>query len=530
MRDRHMMNWRKYSQIGHFLRNESGTMAPLMLMIFFVMLLIGGMAVDMMRFEVKRVALQQTIDRAALAAASLTNTEPAAAVVTSYFTTSGVSGQLVSVTTPDNAANKRTVRATATVRSGNYFMAMMGVPHLDAINAAVATQSVTEIEIMLVLDISGSMGSMAGSKTKIAALRDAATTFVDLMIPPDTGTGSANRNKVSIGIVPYNHQVNAGADLRSVLNVAYDNGVPSSSCFEFTPAMYSRTDISPTEPLTNAVQGDTFTGNRRISSWFCPDRDGATITLPTTDAALLKRNIAKLTAGGNTSVAIGMRWGTALIDPAIRPAYASLITQGKMGTSLAGRPYDYSGDIDKLKIIVLMTDGTHVSHNRVTDPYKVGESPIFYNAGNDSYSVYVDRPSTTSDYYIQRTGGWGTSPDGAASVRLAWNQVWQSAGASWVVNNLITASGLASASAVFSSYASAATMDTYLTNNCAAARNHQVRIYTIPFAAPAGGQAVLFNCASSPKATYYLQANDDAAITTAFRMIAADLQALRLSQ
>jgi Flp pilus assembly protein TadG len=141
-----------------FARDESGVMAVQVLFFFFMMLLVGGVAVDLMRFEAKRVEVQQTMDRATLAAASLENILVPEDVVNSYFDTAGLAAELKDITVVDTE-NGRRVRALATVNSDNYFMSMMNVPYLEADSRSQAEQIINDIEIMLVLDVSGSMAS-----------------------------------------------------------------------------------------------------------------------------------------------------------------------------------------------------------------------------------------------------------------------------------------------------------------------------------------------------------------------------------
>src|SRR5690606_7570704 len=192
------------NRVAPFLRNQSGAMAPLMLVFFFLMVVIGGIAVDVMRFESRRVALQQTMDRATLAAASLENVLDPGDVVESYFAAAGIQGELDKVEVIQ-AMNSRTVKANAKVRSDNHFMSILDVPYLQANNLSQAEQRVTNVEISLVLDISGSMAS----NNRINNLKTAATAFIDTVLNQDT------ENKISISIVPYNGQVKLGPTLLS---------------------------------------------------------------------------------------------------------------------------------------------------------------------------------------------------------------------------------------------------------------------------------------------------------------------------
>ena len=79
-------------------------------------------------------------------------------------------------------------------------------------------------------------------------------------------------------------------------------------------------------------------------------------------------------------------------------------------------------------------------------------------------------------------------------------------------------------------YISVTTLNSLLQQNCTAAKDAGIEIYGIAFAAPANGQTQISNCSSSPKETYYFSATDNAKLTAAFKRIATDISALRLTQ
>ena len=58
-------------RIGAFAHDEMGTLTIFGLVMLFLMVMVGGIAVDVMRYEVRRTQLQNTLDRSTLAAASL---------------------------------------------------------------------------------------------------------------------------------------------------------------------------------------------------------------------------------------------------------------------------------------------------------------------------------------------------------------------------------------------------------------------------------------------------------------------------
>ena len=182
---------------------------------FFVMammLLVGGMAVDMMRFENYRSRLQAAVDRSVLAAADLDvcldpATDPAA-VVEDFLAKAGFEDQVEDVVVTSGLSSC-TVAVTAQIDVNTIFMQMVGIDQLTTPMAAVATEAATGIEISLVLDTSGSMGR----EGRIQALRPAAQAFVQTIMdsyPP---------GDVSISTIPYSSNVNIGPDLAAAFNL-----------------------------------------------------------------------------------------------------------------------------------------------------------------------------------------------------------------------------------------------------------------------------------------------------------------------
>ena len=90
------------ASVKRFRSDERGAMAFFMLFLLLIMLMIGGIAVDVMRFETRRVAMQQTMDRAVLAAANLTQKRTPTAIATDWFAKAslGTGLDMVSFGTP----------------------------------------------------------------------------------------------------------------------------------------------------------------------------------------------------------------------------------------------------------------------------------------------------------------------------------------------------------------------------------------------------------------------------------------------
>lgn len=545
-------------------------MAPQILFFFFLMLLVGGVAIDFMRFETKRVALQNTMDRATLAAASLEQTLVPVDVVNDWFDKAGLEEDLDSVTI-DEGTNYRIVQAKATTKSKNFFMSMMDIPYLESQNRSQAEQRINDIEIMLVLDVSGSMAS----NSKIQNLKIAAHDFID------TVTANDPEGRISIGIIPYNAQVNLGNTLAAKYTASYNHGVSNAKCFELPSGVFNSLALSRSTAFPMMAVADTQGGTNQFNQYVAlTDTDYATpgntaarrwcnpstkidVTLPTKNKTSLHSAIDDLVAEGNTSILLGMRWATALLDPGAQSLYTSLINDGAMASNMSGRPFTYDSN-EAMKVVVLMTDGEHVAHGRVVDAYKTGTSPIW--RANDAYlsifhSSKVNNSTSTTicnsrPFYVPHLNAWhsrpwnGTTPNATAcysptatytnTTRQSWEQVWARARVSWVAwqlyaralgttNTTRTNTYNAQMAAMIQTYQSVSSMNSLLSSNCSKARDEGILIYGIAFEAPSNGKTAISDCASKPGSTYFFDANG-LEIQTAFQLIAANLSQLRLTQ
>ena len=536
--------------LRRFAADLSGSMTVFALMFLIMMIMMGGLAVDLMRYEARRTALQNTLDRSTLAAAALGQNRDARAVVSDYFRKAGLAENLRSVTVTQSF-NSRLVTATAVSDTKPIFLHMVGINEMDANGLATAKETIGNVEIILALDISGSM-----SGTKLANLKVAAKAFVDTLTAGDV------LHHVSIGIVPYNAQVNLGPTLAAKYNVVRLNGVANVDCLKLptgTPMnVFPLTTLDQTMALSQMAHADVTTTTTKTAAYlaptggapdfttaFCLQNTNNIVRLPSDDAAQLKSNIDGLTAGGNTSIVLGMKWASTLLDPSMRPTYAQFISAGAMSPDLADRPYDYENTA--LKVVVLMTDGDHVAHEYITDSYKVGPSPIWKSAGDGNYSVQhlTGRPAAagTNTYWVPHLGTWQATPwdSGAGVAQQNWENIWANLQASYVAwqfyaralgttTTTMNSTYTTQRAAMVQTWASAAQMDGLLQQNCSAAKAQSVIIYGIAFQASAAGQTQIQNCSTDAvSGSHYFNATT-LNISTAFAAIANNISQLRLTQ
>lgn len=542
------LRWREALKvrIGGFAAETGGTLVIFGLMLFLLMIMMGGIAVDLMRYESTRTSLQNTLDRSTLAAAALTQSLDPESIVDDYFLKAGLAQYLRSVTV-DEGMNYRQVTADATADARPMFLQLLGIDRFDANGHSQAEQRINNVEIVLVLDISGSMAS----NNKIQNLKTAANEFIDTVMSSD-GEG-----KISIAIVPFDGQVNLNTALYSKYNIQYPSGTANMNCVDLPASVYTDASMSRTAPMSATANADTYSASSTANSFqsytsssskpnsanlWCPPLAGNVVRLPSQDIAKMKGYINGLTAIGATSINAGIKWGMALLDPGSRGMFSELIASGDIPAALHDRPFDYD-DREAMKVIVLMTDGENFPEERVNDAYKSGLSTIYKSNSDGNYSAYVASAAGSNKYYVPHLGTfqatpWTNSSNTGTYVQLTWPQVWATFRVSYVAwqfyarpiggnDSTARTNAYNAAMSQFRTQTDPAVMDVQMQTICSTAKANGVIVYGIAFEAPTNGQAQIRACATSD--AHYFNASG-LQIQTAFRAIANNISQLRLTQ
>lgn len=533
-----------------FWRREDGSTTIFATVVFVLMVGIGGIAIDVMRFETQRVQLQYTLDRAVLAAASLTQTQSPRAVVENYFATSGLENYRLRVEV-EPGINFRRVTARAEIDTQTLFMNLFGQPILTSYAAGAAEERIRNIEVSLVLDHSSSMNE--DPTYRINDLRPAARNFVStVMAANGNGTGE---QFVSVSLIPYDYTVNIGPELASVY--ALTNEHSYSTCARFYDQHYTFATVdpdlglNPTVPLQRFGHFSSLTyGQRPITQPACNRGTRAQVVPWSNSIADLHAAIDALDPRGATAIDVGMRWAAALLDPAARPALSGLITSGDVHADFQGRPAAYD-DTGTTKVIVLMTDGASSRQYDLKPAYRTGPSPFWRDPATGNISVYY---AQWNEYWHEAHDRWRNFPDGdAAAVQLDYRDVWNEMSLVTLLLDMFSPDGWLMHDGVPSTvnaWRQPAIMefqaqfdfpnvfDEFVAPNgtigdqrlnavCTAAKARGIVIFTIAFAAPESGQTAMQACASSPAHHYNVT---DANIGDAFASIAQSINRLRLVQ
>lgn len=553
------------TQVVRFQKDEEGSLVIFSLFLFLAMVIFGGVAVDLMLYENRRTHVQNATDRAVLAAANLKQTVPAKEVVKDYLAKVGVYvddddidvreiGEMPVVT-------GRQVSVWVEAQSPTLLMNMLGVESLPYAAASEAEESVNDVEVSLVLDVSGSMGSPI---SKLQNMQNAAKAFVDGVLE------GSDDDRVSISLVPYSTQVSAGPELIDRLVTEHDHEF--SHCVNFEEEDFETTAIQRYRqavdsdgnlvedsdgnpvmepiPLSQTASFDPFVGYNTRNHYYPVCRDDASMDIIpwSNTAGDLKDQIDLFTPSGNTSIDVAMKWATALLDPSMNAALQSLQGDSSAGMNIDSaflqrpRGHDYE---DVLKFIVLMTDGINTTQYELRDEDKEGMSNIYYDVSQNDYKMAIDGPGGTTLWWDMTDRRWETWSPNGSDRHLSNLEVWNEMSVRWrAYRGFYLRTGQASdyyeQVGGYSNYDGPRqpiyarsndpnddTKDRRLANMCQAAKDAGIVVFTIGFEVTDESAAVMEACASSDQHFYRVNGQD---IQYAFASIKNQINQLKLTQ
>ncbi|RPE72010.1 Flp pilus assembly protein TadG [Pacificibacter maritimus] len=545
-----------------YTRDEDGSLIIFGIFTFIIVLVLAGIGVDMIRHETLRTELQNTLDRAVLAAANRQTSAEARDVVEDYFAKAGLTEYLESVKV-EGAGYGRRVTATVTADIPTFFLRISGIDNLELIGSGAAEQGMAELEVALVLDVSGSMNNDSRlDNLEIAGREFASTVF-----------NNSAEGHVAVSVVPYATQVNIGPVMAS--HLARDDAHELSHCVNFQGNDFYTTEIDQKTVLDGQYYEQTMhfdpfnylPPNSGTSLEVCnPDEGNRVLPFATTLTEVTDK-IEGLVADGNTSIDVGVKWGAALLDPStqgIDNAIAldidgNVIEDEVLGSVLGGivddtldgvtevvdtvtetviaqRPHEFSSAT--LKVMVVMTDGVNTAQYYMPENYRRGESDIYVHPTNDRVSFKTTQNScswwygctTQTRYYAPHNDSYYTSPYGGDAARkLEWPEVWQRFTVESHAYTRYEASGNSNDYYNWLAWTrhsvGSSTKDERLLTTCQAAKDKGIIVFTIGFEAPSDAASILKTCASSP--SHYFDA-DGLQIAEAFGAVATKITELRL--
>lgn len=341
--------------------DQQGNVAVISALLIVPMLVLAGGATDIARYEAFRAQLQDGVDRAVLASASLTQQHTIEKTAAEYLKSVAFIDDVDVDLDYELALNSRAVTITARYDMATGFLPLIGINTMAIVATASASERRPNLEISMMLDISGSM--LDNNPSRISLLRPAAKQFIDAMIKPETAPYT------SISIVPYAGTVNPGSVAFGLLGTTRQHNY--SSCIEFNHT--NNVDYGTgMVPFNQRAQVPHFThnhaGNPPGKEWsYCP-YEASAITYLSNNAAALKARIDSLKLHDGTGTGVATNWGYLLLDPSARPFISQMAAAGQLPLQFANRPAAFD-DRDTLKVLVLMTDGV-ISHQQRPVQYK----------------------------------------------------------------------------------------------------------------------------------------------------------------
>lgn len=231
-------------RLHRFRAGERGAVA--VFLAFAVLPLLGfvGIGTDVARAYLVKSRLSSALDAAGLAGGRSFYEPTRDADIDMFFTVNFPPGYMgAALTGPTKTIDEaaETIHLYARADVPTTFMTLFGFDQLTVDAEAEVTRRMTALDVVLAIDMSGSMSSSAaGGGSRIEAARDAAEELVDILYGDN-----ASSEFLNVGLVPWNSKVNV-----QVKGTIYD---PALTVTRPVPAFVN--------PETGAAQSEVYVSN-----------------------------------------------------------------------------------------------------------------------------------------------------------------------------------------------------------------------------------------------------------------------------
>jgi len=347
--------------LRNFIKNDNGVTITAFAIVIPMILAVTGMAIDISRAYLIKKRLGQSVDAAALAVAGSSGTNAQLEdKMTAFLNKNFEDDRFARLIRADLYPTDLAIKIEAEARSINYFMTIFGKDHIDIYVEATVEKELRGIEVVLVMDNTGSMSSNNNIKT----LRDAATDYVNIMFDR-----APEPEVIKIGLVPYSTSVNVGRYglgqnpdgsqygdgtpfVNNPHNLSYTTNYNSNSGWLGCVTEDEPTDVTDWEGPWDMYrfcrndddnyQYSCSNGYYYRPNYVCPT---SYVTPLTSNQNHLLNRIGTMNARGHTLGNYGMVWGWRLISPEFP------FTEGA----------EYN-DQEWRKAVIMMTDGQNTMH------------------------------------------------------------------------------------------------------------------------------------------------------------------------
>jgi Flp pilus assembly protein TadG len=222
-----------------------------------------GSGVDMSRAYMAKTRLQMACDAAALAGRRVMENDQLTTAVTTeatrFFNYNFNQGQYgtAAFTPAVSRPSTGTVRVAASTSIPTTVMKMFGMTSLPLNVTCDAQLNFVNTDVMLVMDVTGSMDQNINGVKKIVSMRDAVMALYDELAPIQTQLQN-NGMRLRYGVVPYSSTINVGNLIRQ-MNASH---LANSAEYQTRVAVYDTPATWETEPNTaDPAVTQTYSGS-----------------------------------------------------------------------------------------------------------------------------------------------------------------------------------------------------------------------------------------------------------------------------
>ncbi|WP_342358632.1 TadE/TadG family type IV pilus assembly protein [Terrarubrum flagellatum] len=556
--------------VARLWRDRRGVTAPTFAIMTVPLLTAVGAAIDYSSASSQRTQMQMALDSAAVRGCKDIQTQTVATTKTNIANAFAALYPAPTTITIDVTAAVATgaIKLTATSAYTSSFGGLFGQTKIDLQSSSDCEYANNTYEVALVMDNSGSMSESAGSKTKIQASKDAASSLIDSLY-----SGPTSSSRVKVSVVPFTLSVNVGSSYRTASwvdtaaqssrhwdNFDYYNspwkpanrftlfdelGVTFGGCFETRPGDYAVTDVGATTGQPDSYFVPQFApddpGNKASSTSTYSFTVNGKATSYSYENSYLDDN----TSGSGQCTFNKVAYGNQLseVDKALTKLCKYKGNPSKNISNSRGPNYMCNG-----QPLLRMSNDTATIKSKINSMVANGNTNIFEGFMWGWRTISPNGPFADGRIYGQQPGG---QPNNVKVIILLTDgmNAWQAlsnpngsryAPAGFLQNTVSTAAGYSKvgrfAPIVTTTEAQGeAAMDSRLTTGCANAKAKGVIVYTIGFAQTASdvNSTVLKACASADPNTgnplYYYAANSTQ-VDAVFKDISNHLSELRLTK
>lgn len=448
-----------------------------------MLIAVSGLVVDSSRIFYAKNIMQKSLDAAGLAAGHTMQVSDMEMNAQEFFHKNfannlgyATNAAITVNISPDN----KVITLNASAKITSTFMTLFGYDTVDIAATTEITRDTRGMELVLVMDNTGSMRSGG----RIDTMKTAAKSLIDIVF----GDNETNNN-LWVGLVPYTAMVNVGPSHTDWLNFTHQNDILNNF---YTPTTWKgcvmartlgedRTDTPPSQAPFDYFYWENSDDN----NWFVEEETydlnelnsaqnngrgpnlgcGPAITPLIASKTKLKAAIDEMLPWhrGGTASNLGLVWGWRTISPSWQGLWG--------GDSPTFLPLSYDAPFMD-KVVVLLTDG------------------------NNQFYDWRSHPANN-----------GVGPDG--SDKTGYGRLYDL--------------GVTSLSA------GQAILDDNLADTCTLMKTQGIIIYTITFGSSPNNQtkSLYSNCASN--SSFYFHAPSNGDLDDAFESIGKQLSNLRLS-